>query len=354
MHMSHLARKLGMPELEFKERYLIEKGGVTVTNGRIHEEVKMPEIIQRVDELSGYRRKAQEYAAGSWRGVGISLFQHGSGFTGSGEQEIIKGVVHLRKQPDGSVELLVSNIEMGQGTQTTFRKIAAMALDLPVERIVYKNPDTDRVPDSGPTCASRSVAVVGYLVQEAAKKLKERWDEGPEVEVSQQYSHPPGLQWDGENLQGDAYPAYGWGAAVVEVEVDPVTYEIVTRGVWAVFDIGTAIDRKIVEGQIEGGMVQGLGYANIERLETRDGRYLQNTMADYCIPTSLDYPSIGSDLVDNPFEYGPSGAKGAGELVFDGAAPAFADAVQMAVDRNIYRIPVSPEYVMEVLEDGND
>jgi len=354
MHMSHLARKLGRSELEFKERYIIEKGGVTVTNGHMYEEVKMPEIIRRVDELSDYRRKAQEYKAGGWRGVGIALFNHGSGFTGSGEQEIIKGVARLRKRADGTVELLVANIEMGQGPQTTLRKVAAMELDLPVEKVVYANPDTDRVPDSGPTCASRTASVVGYLVQEAAKKLRDRWDEGEELEVSQQYSHPSHLKWDGENLQGDAYPAYGWGAAVVEVEVDPVTYEILTRGVWAVFDIGRALDEKIVEGQIEGGMVQGLGYANIERMEVKDGRYMQNTMADYCIPTTLDYPSIGSDLVDNPYEYGPSGAKGAGELVFDGAAPAFADAVQMAVNRNLYKIPVSPEYVLEVSEDGKD
>jgi CO/xanthine dehydrogenase Mo-binding subunit len=229
-----------------------------------------------------------------------------------------------------------------------------MILDLPIEKVVYQNPDTDRVPDSGPTCASRTIAVVGYLIQEAAKKLRDRWDEGPEVEVSHQYRHPAGRQWNGETLQGDAYPVYGWGASVVEVEIDPITYEIYTTGVWAVFDVGTALDRRVVEGQIEGGMVQGLGYANIERLEFEDGRYVQNTMADYCIPTSLDYPSIESDLVDNPYEYGPYGAKGAGELVFDGAAPAFADAVQMAVNRDIHRIPISPEHVMEVIENGDE
>lgn len=366
MHMSHIARALGRPELEFKESYLIKKGGITVTNGRIWEDVKMPEIIQRVDELSGYRRKVKEYgtggkksagdkkSAGGMKGIGISLFNHGSGFTGSGEQEIINGVVRLRKDRDGTVELLLANIEMGQGPRTTLRKVAAMILDLPIEKVVYRNPDTDRVPDSGPTCASRTVAVVGYLIQEAAKKLKERWDEGPEVEVSQQYQHPAGRKWNGETLQGDAYPVYGWGASVVEVEIDPITYEIHTTGVWAVFDVGTALDRRVVDGQIEGGMVQGLGYANIERLEFKDGRYVQNTMADYCIPTTLDYPSIESDLVDNPYEYGPYGAKGAGELVFDGAAPAFADAVQMAVDRDIHRIPISPEHVMEVIENGND
>ncbi len=354
MHMSHIARDIGADELELKRRYLIRKGGRTVTNGKIYEEVKMPEIIDRIVENSGYGEKAQRYRQGGNRGIGISLFNHGSGFTGNGEQAIIKGVVKMRRRDDGGADLLVSNVEMGQGLLTTFRKIAAMVLDLPVDKVVYDNPDTDAVPDSGPTCASRSIAIVGYLVQEAAKKLKARWDEGEGVEVSHQYEHPDFLEWNQETLQGDAYPSFGWGANVIEVEVDPVTYEVTTTGIWSVFDVGVAIDERIVEGQAEGGIIQALGYASLEKLETKNGRFMQHTMADYSIPTSMDFPSVGFDLVDNPYEYGPFGAKGAGELVFDGAAPAYADAVQMAVGRPIRRIPVTPEYIMEVTEDEED
>lgn len=352
MHMSHLARELGEKELDFKGRYFIKKGGLTVTNGEIHEEVKLPEMMERIDEMSGYRKKLAKYTPGKWRGVGLAFYNHGSGFTGSGEQEIIKGVVRMRKRADGLVDLLVSNVEMGQGLQTTFRKIAAMVLELPVDKVVYNDPNTDLVPDSGPTCASRSIAIVGYLVQEAAKKLKDRWGEGEAVEVSHQYARPEGLEWDGESLQGDAYPSYGWGINVIEVEVDPLTYEVTTTGIWAVHDVGVAIDERIVEGQVDGGIIQALGYGSLEKLETKDGRFMQRTMADYTIPTTMDFPKIRSALVDNPYEYGPYGAKGAGELVFDGAAAAFADAVQMAVDRNILRIPVTPEYIMEVRENG--
>ncbi|MGC9312802.1 MAG: xanthine dehydrogenase family protein molybdopterin-binding subunit, partial [Sediminispirochaetaceae bacterium] len=352
MHMSHLARELGRSGMEFKKRYLIKKGGLTVTNGRIHEDVKLPEMIARADEMSGYSRKAGEYSPGRWRGIGLSLFNHGSGFTGNGEQAIIKGVVKIRKRADGYVDLLVSNVEMGQGIQTTFRKIAAMVLEVPVDRIVYNDPNTGIVPDSGPTCASRSIAIVGYLVQEAARKLKARWKEGDVVEVSHQYQQPEGLSWDQDTFQGDAYPSYGWGVNVIEVEVDPLTYEVTTRGIWAVHDVGVAIDEKIVEGQVDGGIIQALGYGHLEKLEARDGRFQQRTMADYVIPTSVDFPRIESTLVDNPYEYGPFGAKGAGELVFNGASAAFADAVQMAVDRNIRKIPVSPEYILEVMSHG--
>ncbi len=353
-HMSHIARAIGADELELKRRHLLKQGDVTVTNGRIHEEVKLPEMLARIEEMSGYSKKLKEYTPGSWKGIGLSLFNHGSGFTGNGEQEIIKGVVKMRKRADGIVDLLVSNVEMGQGLQTTFRKIAAMVLRMPVDSVIYNDPNTDMVPDSGPTCASRSIAVVGYLVQEAAKKLKDRWDESDVVEVSHQYQPPEGVvPWDQESLQGDAYPSYGWGVNVIEVEVDPLTYEVTTKGIWAVHDVGVAIDEKVVEGQVDGGIIQALGYGSLEKLESKDGRFQQKTMADYTIPTSMDFPRIKSALVDNPYEFGPFGAKGAGELVFDGAAAAFADAVQMAIDGDIKQIPVTPEYIMEVRENAH-
>jgi CO/xanthine dehydrogenase Mo-binding subunit len=141
---------------------------------------------------------------------------------------------------------------------------------------------------------------------------------------------------------------------VIEVEVDPLTYEVTTKGIWAVHDVGVAIDEKVVEGQVDGGIIQALGYGSLEKLEVKEGRFQQKTMADYTIPTTMDFPKIKSALVDNPYEYGPFGAKGAGELVFDGAAAAFADAVQMAINGDVQQIPVTPEYIMEVREDGNN
>jgi CO/xanthine dehydrogenase Mo-binding subunit len=166
------------------------------------------------------------------------------------------------------------------------------------------------------------------------------------VEVD--YIHPEGCVWDQETLQGDAYPTYGWGACVVEVEVDPVTNEVETKGIWAIHDIGIAIDEMIVHGQVNGGVIQSLGYGSLEKLEYKDGKFYQNTLADYIIPTSMDFPMMSSQLVDNPYENGPFGAKGLGELVFDGAAAAFADAVQLAIGKDLHKIPVTPEYIMEV------
>ncbi len=354
-HMSHIAREIGVDEDEFRMRYWIKNGGRTVTNGTLREDVKLDELLARVKELSDYDRKNAEYTRGSGRGIALAFVQHGSGFTGSGERDIIKAKVKLRRTAAGEVVVHASNVEIGQGIDTAFRKIAGGVLDIPYTEIQLVNTDTDATPDSGPTCASRSASVVGYLVQEAARKLKNRWDEEGELEVFQEYAHPSGLNWDPLTLQGDAYPTHAWGVKAVEVEVDPVTLEIKVEGIFCAFDIGRAIDELVIEGQIHGGMLQGLGYATIEKMENKGGRFQQVTMADYCIPTSLDFPSgIKSALVDNPYEFGPSGAKGAGEVVLDGAAPALALAVQKALGLSVAQIPLTPEYLSEVRAHARD
>ncbi|MCA1755826.1 MAG: molybdopterin-dependent oxidoreductase, partial [Spirochaeta sp.] len=301
-HMSHVAREIGEDEDEFRMRYWTKNGGKTVTNGTLREEVKLDELLARVKELSDYDRKNAEYTPGSGRGIALAFVQHGSGFTGSGERDIIKAKVKLRRTAEGEVVVHASNVEIGQGIDTAFCKIAGGVLDIPYSEIQLVNTDTDATPDSGPTCASRSASVVGY-----------------------------------------------------EVEVDPVTLEIKVEGIYCAFDVGRAIDELVVEGQIHGGMVQGLGYATIEKMENKGGRFQQVTMADYCIPTSLDFPSgIKSALVDNPYQYGPSGAKGAGEVVLDGAAPALALAVQKALNLTVSRIPLTPEYLAEVRSHARD
>ncbi len=350
VHMSRVARELGQSPADFKRQYFIKKGEVTVTNATLKEDVKLNEMLEKVDALSGYSKKVRAYDRDPLRGIGIAFVNHGGGFTGNGEQEIIKAVVEMERLADGRAGLYVSTVEMGQGLQTVLRKIAARELGLEIEAVVYDNPDTDRVPDSGPTVASRSTMVVGYLVQQCARELKARWDEGPGCRVRKQYRHPPGLSWDQATLQGDAYPSYSWGVNVVEVSLDPVTYEIRTEGIWSVFDVGVPIDERIVAGQVSGGVIQALGYASLEKCELEDGLFRQHTITDYMIPTAMDFPSVTNAFVENPYPYGPFGAKGAGELVFDAAAPAYADAVSHLLGTEIGEIPVTPERVMEALK----
>jgi CO/xanthine dehydrogenase Mo-binding subunit len=352
-HMNYLAYELAVDPLKFRQPYLLKQGDPTVTDGMVHEKVMLPEMTKRALEMSGYKEKFEEYKNVPGKGIGFSYFLHGCGFTGNGERDLIKARIYLKKDEKDQVYIYASNVEMGQGLSTTFCKVAAMSLDIPIEQVDYVGPDTSIVPDSGPTVASRSISVVGYLVQKAAERLKEEWVSGKEQSITQDYSPPEGMvEWDQDALKGDAYPAFSWGVNIVEVEVDPLTCEVDTKGIWGVYEVGVPIDRQIVEGQIIGGMVQALGYSHLEKLECVDGRFKQATMADYMIPTSMDFPSTHSDIVDNPFEYGAFGAKGAGEMVFDGAAPAFGAAVSQAVDAIIDEVPVLPETLMELTDEG--
>lgn len=355
MHMHHIAKRLGLEPLDFKKKHMVKTGDPTATGGTFWDDVVLPDMIKSIEEMSGYREKVKSFnekQGDSFRGIGVSLFYHGCGFTGSGERDHIKAVVKLRKYADGKVEILVSNVDMGQGLLTTFSKIVANTLELPIKNIIYVNPDTSRVPNSGPTVASRSVMIVGKLLEDAAIELKSRWNEASELEIIKNYKHPEYIKWDEEKLCGDAYPAYSWGVNAVEVEVDKLTYQIDVKGVWTVFDVGKAIDERIIQGQIEGGVLQGLGLAALEVMNCKGGKLQQRTITDYVIPTAMDFAKVESKLIDNPYKGGPFGAKGAGELTVVGAAPALAAAVCDALGVEIHRLPVTPEYLMEVAKNG--
>ncbi|RLW68425.1 MAG: aldehyde oxidase [spirochete symbiont of Stewartia floridana] len=350
MHMEKAARELRIEPLDLKRRHLLRQGDASITGGNIQEEVILDRLIAKAVEMSGYDEKRKRYDQEPWRGIAMSMFKHGCGFTGDGEQTIIKARVKLLKDEQDRVEILVANIEMGQGPATTLRKVVGSILGITPQEIIFQNPDTDRVPNSGPTVASRTMMVVGYLLQEAAARLKEIWENGKRQETEARYTLPPGIKWNQETLQGNAYAAFGWGVNVIEVLVDPVSWEVAVEGAWAVYDVGVPIDRRVVYGQIQGGMSQALGYAYLEKLETdENGVFKQRTMADYIVPTSLDYPRTEACTLDNPYEFGPFGAKGMGEMVHDGGHAAFAAAVEQAIGRNCSRIPLTPERLMEIM-----
>lgn len=356
MHIEHMAKELKIDPMEFRMLNIAAKGDSTSTGGVYRDNIPMRRMIERAMEMSSYKQKKEqlkkERENGKLKGIGMSLFFHGGGFTGNGERDMIKAVAGLLKHQDGTVEILAANVDMGQGAGTTLRKIAANGLGIPIERVIYNNPDTDRVPDSGPTVASRTTMVVGKLIYDAALKLKERWDEEREVKVLTKYQYPEGFEWDAERFIGDAYTAYSWGVNVVEAEVDPITFEPKVKRVWAVYDIGCPIDERIAKGQIDGGILQGIGYGGMEVMETEHGRFVQRTGTDYIIPTSMDAVPIESQLICEPYKYGPYGAKALGELTLVGAPPAYAIAVEDALNIRINSIPIRPEHLMEVIKGG--
>lgn len=352
-HMDHLAAKLGVSPADLRKKYLLRKGSITNTEGFIFEDVKLPEMMKQVMDASDFERKFREYTPGCGKGIAISLYNHGGAFTGNGEAVLIKAKVKLHKFPDGKVEILCGQTEMGQGFKSAARKIVATVLDIPEEMTIFRDPDTSRVPDSGPTAASRSTMIVGRLIEDAAREMKPRYAREEDFTVETNYKHPEGFPWDQNTWKGNAYIAYGWGAAVVEISIDPLTYEVTTEGIWVSHDVGHPIDRLVIHGQVNGGVIQSLGYASTEVMENRKGFFRQKSLADYIIPTSMDFPTMHEYLVDNPYPFGPFGAKGMGELVFNGADAAYAGAVSRAIGKPICEIPLPPEKIEQLWKEEN-
>lgn len=349
--MNHVAAFVGEDSLTYKKKHLAKQGDLTSTSGIFHYPIILPDMIDKAVELTDYENKRKKYENQRGRirkGIGMGLSIHGCGFTGSAEKDFLKSVASLQKYEDGSVEILASNSDMGQGVKTTFSKIVAKALDIPLSKVVISSPDTDRVPNSGPTVASRSIMIVGKLLEDAARELKEIWEDGKKQKVVRHYKHPENLiPWCLDDFTGDPYPTYSWGVNVIEVELDTLTGEAHVTGGCGVYDVGTAIDERVMKGQIEGGMLQGIGYASMEKMESVDGRIAQCSFTDYMVPTSMDTADIKTFMMDNLYENGPFGAKGAGELTLLGSGPAFVQALEQADDCRFSAIPITPEQVIK-------
>lgn len=348
MLLHNIAVKLGTDPLQYKMRHILKQHDATCTGGHIHEEVKLPEMVRKIRSMSDYDNNRSGDI--KYRGTGVSLFLHGCGFTGRGESDI-KGKIILCKKKD-KVTIKVSSVEMGQGAETVLPKIVAATLGIPIEKVLYEKIDTGRIPDSGPTVASRTTMIVGGLLQKSAAEMKKKWNQNDVLEISKSYKHPDYLYWDDGAFRGDAYPVYSWGVNVAEVEVDPVSYELTVKKIYAVYDVGVPIDKRALRGQVQGGIVQGAGWATIEVMETDKGKLKQADLTDYKIPTSMDVPEIHCDFVENPYPFGPFGAKCAGELPFTGAPPAIAAAVSNALGKKVNDIPITPEKLMELENDN--
>jgi CO/xanthine dehydrogenase Mo-binding subunit len=207
--------------------------------------------------------------------------------------------------------------------------------------------------------------VVGGLLIKAAQRLRTQVEaatggsfaathqafaakHGP-LRIDEQFTPYPGVQFDDETYTGDAYPTFGWAAAVAEVEIDLDTGEVGVTDVVSADEIGRVIHQVLAEGQVEGGSLQAVGYATIEELKLTDGRYQNDRLATYLIPTALDAPRITSLLLEHPYSGAPHGAKGVGELPMDVVAPAVVAAIHDATGAWITDLPATAERVLAAL-----
>jgi CO/xanthine dehydrogenase Mo-binding subunit len=375
-HIDQIARAVNLSPEEIRRRNFIGKGQTTSTGQLIHEDVNFNALLDRAFRESDYRAKRERFARenpGSTiqRGIGFATFMHGAGFTGSGEV-YLASVVELEATPEGIVRVLAASTEIGQGTNTVFSQIAADALGISYDRIEIAQPDTGAVPNSGPTVASRTSMVVGNLVETAARELKHKLVEsgllcdactetefvracrryietrGP-LRSRSVYEPPPGLLWDDKKYSGDAYGTYAWAVYVAEVAVDTVTFEARVTDFVALQEVGKVIHPVLAAGQIEGGVAQAIGMALYENVVWRDGRMANGQMTNYIMPTAADVPPIRVFFEEQPYPFGPHGAKGIGELPMDGPAPAIVNAIENAIGISIREIPATPEILMEAM-----
>ena len=354
VHMDRIAEALGMDPARLREINALRPGDTTATGQLMGTDCSALMVLREAVKRSGYRRKRRAWQ-GSNRGIGLALFYHGSGFTGAGEVRLAS-TCSLATSERG-VLILTASTEIGQGTRTMHAQIVADTLGIPFEQVDVAVPDTAVVPDSGPTVASRTCMVVGRILQRCAEELKDRLGALPPAEhfrrhgptvVTKQYEPPPGILWDEEHYRGDAYATFGWACDVAEVELDRDTYEVRTSKMTVVHEFGRPIHPVMARGQVEGGTAQGVGFALIEHVVMQDGAMANAQLTNYTIPTTLDTPRMDAVLLENPYPYGPFGAKGVGELPMDGPAPAIVNAIRH-LGLDLREVPALPEKVMEAM-----
>ena len=365
-HMDRIAEALGIDPVRIRERNALRPGDTTATGQRLGADASALPVLREAVKRTGFTRRRRELSRLSrgltpgsdpgvrpLRGIGLSLFFHGSGFTGGGEVKLAsRAALELTER---GVRILAASTEIGQGTRTMHAQIVAETLGIPYDAVEVHAADTGSVPDSGPTVASRTCMIVGRILQRCAEEMKAQLGgktpkqylraHGPLV-ITKQYERPADIQWDDDTYRGDAYGAYGWACDVVEVEVDPNTWQVRPVMFSTVHEIGRPIHPMLVRGQIEGGTAQGLGYALLEEVVMRDGRMANAQLTNYIIPTTLDTPKMDVLVLGHPYEHGPFGAKGVGEMPIDGPAPAVINALRHA-GIDIRALPATPERIME-------
>jgi len=378
--LDRLAAELGIDRAEIRRRNVLHPGDETSTGHRVTESVGIAETLDRAAELAGWEARVRrtdafnEANTSVQRGLGIACVIYGVGLGGKAPF-LDKAGATMKIEADGSITVAIGTVEMGQGLTTAILQLAAEAVGVPVDRVQISPVDTSRVPDSGPTVASRGTMMGGLAVLDAAAKLRQRIetlasdlgipiDEIPAriEKIAQEmwlrnmdtavegWAETEPVSWDPKTGLGDAYPVYAYATHVAEVEVDTATGESRVVNFVAVHDSGRILNRTLATGQVHGGVAQGVGFALMEEIPRRDGRLIVNGLTTYRIPTIRDVaPAMTVDFVETTFPAGPFGAKGIGEVPLMAAHAAVANAVAHAIGSAVCVYPLDPPRIRALL-----
>jgi CO/xanthine dehydrogenase Mo-binding subunit len=381
--------------VDFRLKNLLEPGDKTITGQKLNSSCGLRELVQAVRRRSGWNKKVKSAAQRGdiATGIGFSAAYYGVGLGAKGRYLDRAGaLVNIYK--DSSVGVNVGNTEMGQGALTVLAQIAAETLNAPYDSVRVEEVDSSKVPDSGPTVASRTTLMSGNAIIEAATPIRERifktafdmlvaggadaskpmnaggglfsmggrtvdfkkvvagcWDRRLKM-CEQGWYIAPRTTFKMEDGQGDAYVIYSYSANAAEVEVDLKTGVLKVKKIWAAYDVGKIVNPRLAMGQAQGGILQGMSWAVYENLIYKNGIMVNPNFTDYVIATTADKPEYDITFIEKPYAEGPYHAKGMGEVPLIGVAPAVANAVKNACGARITSVPLLPEKIWKELRKG--
>jgi len=393
--MDELAEKLAMDPLDFRFKNLLRPGTSTATGQVLDESVGLEDCATKVREASGWDRKRKEYASIQGRfkkGIGVALLYHGNSIGPEGLDHTTARVMIKRR---GRVSFSIGLTEYGTGARSGLAQIIAEILGVPLAWVKDEVADTATTQDSGGTFASRTTVMGGRAVSKASQALREKLDtvasellgcelaqvrikngrvsskivadngitfrelvaecqkRGVELSEFAEFT-ASGVAFDEGTGQGVPYLQYTFGAVIAEVEVDVSLGLVKPLKFTTAYDVGKAVNPLSLEGQIDGGVAQGLGYALMEELVHKNGIVVNPNLADYYIPTSTDVPEVQSFIVEFPGKLGPYGAKAMGEPPVVATAPALLNAIYDATGVRCKDLPATPEKILLQLKAKQD
>ncbi len=372
MQMNRLAEALGMDPVELRMRNVLREGSIMSTGTAVPPGVSIAQVLEETAKAAGWRRGAQgwhrpesadETAWPRWeglpqphikRGVGIAIGFKNVGFSfgfpeNSWARVVLEGDAEIER-----ATVYIAGAEVGQGHHTAMAQVAAETLGIPVERVTMRVSDTAITENSGSASASRLTFMAGHAVKGAAARALWRWKTGERpVDVAFTYKAPPTTPFDEKTGFAEPNFAYGYVAAAIALEVDTETGEIHVKDVILGNDVGRAVNPQQVEGQIEGGVVQALGWTLVENFIQQEGRVVTDRLSTYLIPTVMDIPDhIHPLILEYPDPRGPYGARGMGEMPFLPVAAAVVHAVRAATGVWFHDFPLTGERVTRGLLEG--
>lgn len=412
--MDEIALRVGKTPFEIRKINGFKQGSVTASGQKLSgHEVTLNKVLKKAVDVSSFSSKwvenkksvekneapTQSYVKNSlilhkddfinpdklWRkGIGLALSYRGCSL---GAEGIDAAASYVSIQPDGTVYLLSGLAENGQGLKTTYSIVAAEVLGISADKIIYLEQNTSRIPDSGPTVASRATLMGGGATKNACEELKKRlgkllvnewrlkspnelhfangtvtyngkkkkisfdelikkaYTQGVNLSAIGWYAGPK-VHWEEETGHGSAYFTYVYGCQVAEVSVNIGTGEVYINNIWAVHDPGKVINILGAEGQVYGGTTQGAGYGLWEKISTHEGKIRENNFDQFLIPTSKDIDAIDPYFIEGKDKYGAWGGKSLGEPTLELTAAAIANAITNATGQRFFNLPINIEELL--------